>query len=75
MQKVPRFSHGRRIVRADGGVKRLLCYNVFSDHAFAVLCLFLVYCNVTPSAVFLCSIFRLQFSASVYITTFFCDHL
>jgi len=36
MQKVPRFSYGRRIVRADGGPKRLFFCNLFNDHAMAI---------------------------------------
>jgi len=36
MQKVPRFSYGRRMVRADGVPNRLLFYTLFNDHAMAI---------------------------------------
>ena len=36
MQNVPRFSYGRRMVRADGGPNRLFFFNLFSDHAMAI---------------------------------------
>jgi hypothetical protein len=36
MQKVPRFSHGRRMVRADGGPNRLLFCTLFNDHDMAI---------------------------------------
>jgi len=36
MQKVPRFSYGCRMVRADGGPNRLLFCNLFNDHAMAI---------------------------------------
>jgi len=29
-QKMPRFTYGRRPVRADGGPNRLLCYGLFN---------------------------------------------
>ena len=32
-QKMPRFTYGRRPVRADGGPNRLLFYGLFNDHA------------------------------------------
>jgi len=35
MQNVPRFSHGRRMLRSDGGPNRLLYY-LFTDHAMAI---------------------------------------
>jgi hypothetical protein len=35
MQKVPRFSYGRRIVRADGDPNKLLFCSLFNDHAMA----------------------------------------
>jgi len=36
MQKVPRFSHGRRLVRADGGPNRLFFCMLFIDHDMAI---------------------------------------
>ena len=36
MQKVPRFSYRRRMVRADGGPNRLFFCNLFNDHAMAI---------------------------------------
>jgi len=35
-QKMPRFSYGRRIVRADGGPNRLFFCNLFNDHVMAI---------------------------------------
>jgi len=35
MQEVPRLSHGRRMVRADGGLNRLFFYSLFNDQAMA----------------------------------------
>jgi len=36
MQKIPRFSYGRRMVRADGGPNRLFFCNLLNDHAMAI---------------------------------------
>jgi len=36
MQKAPRFSYGRQMVRADGGPNRLFFCNQFNDHAMAI---------------------------------------
>jgi hypothetical protein len=36
MQKVAMFSHGRRMLRADGGPNKSFFFNVFNDHAMAI---------------------------------------
>jgi len=36
LQTVPRFSHGRRMLRSDGAPKRTFFYSVFNDHAVAI---------------------------------------
>jgi len=36
LQKVPRFLHGRRMVRSDGAPNRAFFYNLFNDHAMAI---------------------------------------
>jgi hypothetical protein len=36
LQKVPRFSYGLRMVRADGGPNRLFFFILFNDHAMAI---------------------------------------
>jgi hypothetical protein len=36
MQKVPRFSHGRWVVRADGGPNRLFFCMLFNNHVMAI---------------------------------------
>ena len=36
VQKVPRFSHGRRMLRADGGPNKLFFCTLFNDHAMAI---------------------------------------
>jgi hypothetical protein len=35
LQKVPTFSHGRRMVRSDGTPNRAFFYSLFNDHAMA----------------------------------------
>jgi hypothetical protein len=35
MQKAPRFSHGRRMVRADSGLNSLFFCSLFNDQAMA----------------------------------------
>jgi hypothetical protein len=36
MQNVPRFSHGRRMLRSDGGPNKSFFYYLFTDHAMAI---------------------------------------
>jgi len=36
LQKVLRFSHGRRMLRSDGAPNRTFFYSVFNDHAMAI---------------------------------------
>jgi len=36
LQKVPRFSYGRRMVRSDGAPNRAFFYSLFNDHAMAI---------------------------------------
>jgi len=36
LQTVPRFSHGRRMLRSDGAPNRTFFISVFNDHAMAI---------------------------------------
>jgi hypothetical protein len=36
LQKVPTFSHGRRMVRSDGAPNRVFFYSLFNDHDMAI---------------------------------------
>jgi hypothetical protein len=38
LQKVPRFSHGRRMLRTDGALNRAFFYSLFNDHLPLITC-------------------------------------